>query len=110
MVFFSRAIFFVVFFHYSGNMRVTELQNDITLDLDIVSSAKMMNLFQQANHEIFKGWKQELFINHHHHLENIQKFVTQVDNMIKQVNEISYSIYQGSFETNLLTFLTFVVR
>lgn len=45
----------------------------------------MMNLFQQANNEIFNGWKQELFINHDYHLENIQKFVNQVDTMIKQV-------------------------
>jgi hypothetical protein len=49
-------------------MRVTELSNELTSDLDITPPSSMMTLFQKTNTEIFHGWRNELCINDKHHL------------------------------------------
>jgi hypothetical protein len=52
----------------NSEMRITELQNELTMDLDVTPAASMMNLFQQTNQQIFSGWKNELHINEKYHL------------------------------------------
>jgi hypothetical protein len=49
-------------------MRITELQNELTMDLDVTPATSVMSLFQQTNQQIFSGWKNELHINEKYHL------------------------------------------
>lgn len=50
------------------SMRITELQNELTMDLDVTPVTSIMNLFQRTNQQIFSGWKNELHINEKYHL------------------------------------------